>query len=172
MEQLRGNGFSTTPVAYCVQPVLQRLDIPLGHLDVRGQPVEIRTHDVVIRHLRFRPGDLSGAEVDGLTVGSGSRRVIVDHCSAGWSVDESLSLAGDVADTTVQWCLIAEALNHSVHRKGPHGYGSLMRATGGVTLATVRAALLEARAHGNLAAGIAPESGKAAVGAMSHPSAG
>ncbi len=100
----------------------------------RGHTVEIRTHDVVVRHLRFRPGDLSGAEVDGLSVGGGSRRVILDHCSTGWSVDESLSLAGDAADLTVQWCLIAEALNRSVHHKGPHGYGSLMRANGGVTL--------------------------------------
>jgi hypothetical protein len=100
----------------------------------RGQAVEIQTHDVVLRHLRFRPGDISGAEVDGVSVGSGSRRVILDHCSSGWSVDESLSLGGDVRDVTVQWCLIAEALNRSVHRKGPHGYGSLVRATGGVTL--------------------------------------
>ena len=89
---------------------------------------------MVVRHLRFRPGDISGAEVDGVTVASGARRVILDHCSAGWSVDESLSLSSDVADVTVQWCLIAEALNRSVHRKGPHGYGSLVRATGGVTL--------------------------------------
>ena len=100
----------------------------------RGQSIQIQTHDVVVRHLRFRPGDISGAEVDGVTVGSGSRRVVLDHCSAGWSVDESLSLSSDVADVTVQWCLIAEALNRSVHRKGPHGYGSLVRATGGVTL--------------------------------------
>jgi hypothetical protein len=100
----------------------------------RGQSVEIRTHDVVFRHLRFRPGDVAGAEVDGLSIGGGSRRVVVDHCSAGWSVDESLSLAGDVADVTVQWCLIAEALDRSVHRKGRHGYGSLVRAAGGVSL--------------------------------------
>jgi hypothetical protein len=100
----------------------------------RGQGVEIRTHDVVLRHLRFRPGDVSGEEVDGVSVGSGSRRLILDHCSAGWSVDESLSLGGDVRDVTVQWCLVAEALHRSVHRKGPHGYGSLVRANGGVTL--------------------------------------
>jgi pectate lyase len=100
----------------------------------RGHGVEIRTHDVVLRHLRFRPGDVAGAEVDGLSIGGGARRVVVDHCSAGWSVDESLSLAGDAADVTVQWCLVAEALHRSVHRKGPHGYGSLMRAKGGVSL--------------------------------------
>jgi pectate lyase len=107
---------------------------PGGGICFRGQSVAIRTHDVVVRHLRFRPGDIAGAEVDGVTVASGSRRVMLDHCSAGWSVDEGLSLGGDVADVTVQWCLIAEALHRSVHRKGPHGYGSLMRAIGGVTL--------------------------------------
>jgi pectate lyase len=101
---------------------------------IRGRDVVIRTHDVVVRHIRFRPGDVSGAEVDGLSIGGGAHDVIVDHCSAGWSVDESLSLAGDVRDVTVQWSLIAEALNNSVHHKGEHGYGSLMRANGGVTL--------------------------------------
>jgi pectate lyase len=107
---------------------------PGGGICFRGQAVLIQTHDVVVRHLRFRPGDASGEEVDALTVGRGARNVVVDHCSATWAVDENLSLAGDVRDVTVQWCLIAEALNRSVHHKGPHGYGSLMRATGGVTL--------------------------------------
>jgi pectate lyase len=101
---------------------------------LRGHGIVIRTHDVVVRHMRLRPGDVSGTEVDGLSIGGGAHDVIVDHCSAGWSVDESLSLAGDVRDVTVQWSLIAEALNRSVHHKGEHGYGSLMRANGGVTL--------------------------------------
>ena len=101
---------------------------------LRGQGVEIQTHDAVVRHLRFRPGDASREEVDAVSVGRGARNVVLDHCSASWAVDENLSLAGDVRDVTVQWCLIAEALNRSVHHKGPHGYGSLMRATGGVTL--------------------------------------
>jgi hypothetical protein len=33
----------------------------------------------------------------------------------------------------VQWCLIGDALNHSKHAKGDHGYGSLSRANGPVT---------------------------------------
>lgn len=101
---------------------------------IRGNGVVIRTHDVVVRHLRFRPGDTAGIETDGLSIGGGAHDVVVDHCSAGWSTDEGLSLAGDARDVTVQWSLIAEALNRSVHHKGAHGYGSLVRANGGVTL--------------------------------------
>jgi hypothetical protein len=49
-------------------------------------------------------------------------------------VDECLSPSGGVRDVTVQWCVIGESLNKSVHGKGAHGYGSLVRAVGGVTL--------------------------------------
>ena len=46
---------------------------------------------------------------------------------------------GNIAGVTVQWCFITESLNKSVQKKGPHGYGSLVRASGGVSLETVRA---------------------------------
>ena len=91
------------------------------------------THDVVIRHLRVRPGDLAGKEQDAISV-IGSHRVIIDHCSVSWSTDEALSVTGpNCADITVQWCLIAEGLNSSVHAKGEHGYGSLIRTDGQVS---------------------------------------
>jgi pectate lyase len=93
----------------------------------------IATHDVIVRYLRSRLGDLSGQEADSITLASGAENVILDHCSATWSVDEALSLAGNVSNVTVQWCLIAEGLNHSKHTKGAHGYGSLSRANGPVT---------------------------------------
>ena len=101
---------------------------------LRRHGLDIRTHDVIARFLRSRPGDLSGDEVDSISIGGDSHDVILDHCSAGWSVDESLSPSGAIADITVQWCIIAESLNHSVHSKGAHGYGSLVRAIGGLSL--------------------------------------
>ena len=101
---------------------------------LRGSELSIQTHDVVVRHIRVRPGDILGAEVDAVNIGGESHDVILDHVSATWSVDESLSPSGAVRNITVQWCLIGESLRKSVHKKGEHGYGSLVRAAGGVTL--------------------------------------
>lgn len=101
---------------------------------LRGFNLDIRTHDVVVRYLRSRPGDVSGKEVDAMNVGSGAHDVMLDHCSATWAVDENLSPSGSISNVTMQWCLIAEGLNRSVHKKGAHGYGSLVRAVGGVSL--------------------------------------
>lgn len=101
---------------------------------LRGYGLSVRTHDAVVRFLRVRPGDVAGQEVDAICVGGNSRNVMIDHCSATWSVDEAPSPSGAIANVTVQWCLIGEPLDKSVHPKGPHGYGSLVRAVGGVSM--------------------------------------
>jgi pectate lyase len=101
---------------------------------LRGFGLLVDTHDAVIRFIRSRPGDIAGKEVDAVAVGGSSYNVVVDHCSATWCVDECLSASGAIRDVTVQWCLIGESLNKSVHGKGEHGYGSLVRAIGGVSL--------------------------------------
>ncbi|HEY6167986.1 MAG TPA: pectate lyase, partial [Verrucomicrobiae bacterium] len=94
----------------------------------------IETHDVVVRFIRSRLGPEGGKAEDAISIGTGARNVIADHCSASWSVDELLSTSGtNINGVTVQWCIIAEALNKSVHPKGEHGYGSLIRADGDVT---------------------------------------
>jgi pectate lyase len=105
---------------------------PGNGICIRGGSLVIATHDVIIRHIRSRFG-ATGGEGDAISIATPSRRVILDHVSASWSVDESLSPSGDIADITVQWSMITESLNKSVHGKGSHGYGTLARATGGVT---------------------------------------
>lgn len=107
---------------------------PGGGICVRGFPVGIATHDVVVRHVRFRLGDETKQESDCLDLLHGARNCVIDHCSATWSVDECLSLSGEVRDCTVQWCLIGESLRKSVHKKGAHGFGSLARANGPISL--------------------------------------
>ncbi len=106
---------------------------PGGGICLRGADLRIETHDVIVRHIRVRTGDIAARERDGLAIGGESRNVIVDHCSVSWGVDENLSPSGAIANITVQWSIVAEGLNRSVHHKGAHGYGTLARAVGGVT---------------------------------------
>ncbi len=95
---------------------------------LKDQALAIAADHVIVRYLRCRPGDNTKAESDALSVSAG-QDIIVDHCSASWSVDETLSASsgGKLGNVTVQWCIISESLDNSTHHKGPHGYGSLIR---------------------------------------------
>jgi hypothetical protein len=100
---------------------------------LKGETVKILTHDIVIRYLRVRLGDgkqgigsKQGKDAIDISVG---KDIIVDHCSASWSLDESLSSSTrnpTLTNVTVQWCFITEGLNPE-----NHGFGSLIRGTRG-----------------------------------------
>jgi hypothetical protein len=111
---------------------------------IRGG-IDIATHDVVVRHIRVRPGDggrgrLSGNDYDAISTLGGAYDVIVDHCSLTWATDENLSASGPrfTGSTPEQWRegtshritfsnnIIAEGLANSVHIKGEHSKGSLI----------------------------------------------
>ncbi len=110
---------------------------------IRGG-IDITTHDVVVRHIRVRPGDggrarLSGNDYDAIST-IGAHDVIVDHCSLTWATDENLSASGPrfTGKTPDEWRagtshritfsnnIIAEGLAESVHVKGEHSKGSLI----------------------------------------------
>ncbi len=61
-----------------------------------------------------------------------SKDVLIDHVSASWSVDETLSVT-ESDRVSVQWSFITESLNNSCHYNDAgtaferHGYGSLIR---------------------------------------------
>jgi len=95
---------------------------------LKNHSLVIAADNVIVRYIRCRPGDNAKAESDALSISSG-RDILVDHCSASWSVDETLSASsrGRLGNVTVQWCIISESLHDSIHHKGPHGYGSLIR---------------------------------------------
>ncbi|TNE63995.1 MAG: pectate lyase [Alphaproteobacteria bacterium] len=105
----------------------------------------IATHDVIVQHLRIRPGEggypkRSGHDIDAITTTAGAWNVIVDHNSLTWATDENLSASGPrfTGDTPEEWRkgtshaitfshnLIAEGLSHSTHAKGEHSKGSLI----------------------------------------------
>lgn len=86
--------------------------------------------NIVIRYLRIRPGPSSGEALDGVEVRN-SHDIIFDHCSVSWTIDEAVNTWHGVKNITVQWCMISEPLNRSVHPKGAHGYGASLGAENG-----------------------------------------
>jgi len=96
---------------------------------ISGQTTEINTHDVVLRYLRFRRGNIKDRN-DALG-GYPVRNIIIDHCSASWGLDENLSLyrymkkmpdgsqkKTPAENITIQWCISSEALDLYNHAFG------------------------------------------------------
>ncbi len=97
--------------------------ICVGGNDVRFS----NANNVIMRYMRFRMGDISDSQEDGLGVRN-CTEVILDHCSVSWSIDECLS-AYENKNFTAQYCIISESLNQSHHAKGDHGYGGIWGGT-------------------------------------------
>lgn len=92
-------------------------------ITLRDHNVFITADQVIIRYLRVRLGTRYGVEADAMGARH-CRNIIIDHCSISWATDENASFY-NFRDATVQWCIISEALNSSVHHKGKHGYGGI-----------------------------------------------
>lgn len=80
------------------------------------------SENVIIRYIRFRPGDTGGAEVSALRF-ENSKNIIIDHCSMSWAIEETMGFY-DNEYTTVQWCILSESLYESIHKKGVRGYAA------------------------------------------------
>lgn len=90
---------------------------------IADYPFVIAANQVIIRYMRFRLGNRQVANHEGDGLGGMDRsNIIVDHCSVSWSVDECLSVYGS-KNLTVQWCIAAQSMVNSGHKKGAHGYG-------------------------------------------------
>jgi hypothetical protein len=74
-------------------------------ITLKGSGIVISTHDVLVQHIRSRPGDGSvgtapenrdGISVVGSPDGSADvYNVVVDHCSVSWAIDEGVSTRRD-----------------------------------------------------------------------------
>lgn len=59
---------------------------------IAGETLEIDTHDVIIRHMRFRRGATDVTRRDDALGGNPIGNIIIDHCSVSWGLDENISL--------------------------------------------------------------------------------
>jgi len=96
---------------------------PGGGISIEGEQVSFSSSsNIIMRYLRIRMA--SKTKEQSTIVFRDCDNVIVDHCSFSWSVDQCADLYG-VKDATIQWCIVSEALNNSVHSEGAHSMGTM-----------------------------------------------
>jgi len=59
---------------------------------IAGESVWINTHDVIIRHMRFRRGETYVGRRDDAIGGNPVGNIMIDHVSASWGLDENMSI--------------------------------------------------------------------------------
>ncbi|EKD27622.1 MAG: pectate lyase [uncultured bacterium] len=105
-----------------------------GGICITGWTTRIyQTHDVIITHIRFRPGshgqgvtlpeEVHAMVLQGTSgVANPVYNVIVDHCSLSFGIDETIDVAYNVYDATFSWCIIGPGLLWG-HSEGSHSAG-------------------------------------------------
>lgn len=122
---------------------------PYPGITLRNFGISIRSHDILIQHIAIRPGNLVGTQgqldnrdaikidaIAGVTID----RIVLDHVSCSWSVDEMASIWGNggiIRNVTFLNSIFAkpimngepDASGHSrlrSHSEGTHGFGPLV----------------------------------------------
>ena len=101
---------------------------------IAGNTVELETHDVVIRHMRFRRGNLDVTDRNDSLGGNPIGNIMIDHVSASWGLDENMSMYRHLYDNdgrpetpplklptvniTIQHSIFSEGLNTYHHAFG------------------------------------------------------
>ena len=144
---------------------------PGGGITLTQYGLGINAGNVILQHLRVRPGDAqkgSAAEnkFNGDAVSVFASNVMIDHVSASWGIDENLSVAGaGFKNVTVQYSTIAAGLDQTglyhgeydpaYNPGGPqqHSMGSLIKPLSGNAVATLHHNLWESNGNRNPAVG-------------------
>lgn len=127
---------------------------PSPGITLRGAGLLVKTSDVLVQHLRVRPGDDAGGEPagnrDGLKIegpiDAPINNVVIDHCTFTWSTDEIASAWQAWNNISLLNNIFAEPLHDSIHPEGRHGFGVLIGpVNGNATVAGNLMASMESR---------------------------
>ena len=58
---------------------------------IAGESFQVNTHDVVVRHMRFRRGETGVEHREDSFGGNPVGNIMIDHCSCEWGLDENIS---------------------------------------------------------------------------------
>ena len=94
---------------------------PGGGICLAGYQLKLQSNTIV-RHIRFRAGDLPSKSMSMLDV-ENVKNIVLDHCTFAWSMEENLTMY-DCDYTTVQWCIFSEGLYDSRNSKGARAYAA------------------------------------------------
>lgn len=108
---------------------------PGDGIALRDMTFQIRAaRNIIIRYVRFRLGDqnksIGAAGGDDTLNTEWCDNFIIDHCSFSWAIDGTHDLRY-CGNFTMQWSIIAESLNNSLHSKGEHAMGASYRSPAG-----------------------------------------
>ncbi len=105
---------------------------------IAGNTVELDTHDVIVRHMRFRRGETYVGDRNDSIGGNPIGNIMIDHVSASWGLDENMSMYRHMyhptdggkdlklptVNITIQNSIFSEGLN-TYH----HAFGSTIGGT-------------------------------------------
>ncbi len=79
---------------------------------IAGESFWVNTHDVIVRHMRFRRGETKVHHRDDSFGGNPVGNIMIDHCSCTWGLDENISFYRHMYDES-------EGQYETKHRKLP-----------------------------------------------------
>ncbi len=99
---------------------------------IAGNTVELESHDIVVRHMRFRRGATDATDRNDSIGGNPVGNILIDHVSASWGLDENMSMYRHMyrppngsqelklptVNITIQHSIFSEALNIYHHAFG------------------------------------------------------
>jgi len=111
---------------------------------IAGETFAVNTHDVIVRHMRFRRGETNVLRRDDCFGGNPVGNIMIDHCSCEWGLDENISFyrhmfSNNGGKTNVKYPTVNVTIQNTISAKAldtwNHAFGSTI---GGENTAFIR----------------------------------